>query len=78
MSFGELTAHISLNVATNGSRTCRKTSKISYYSKEKKDECNQSNLADFLRFIPRTTTHFLEVCGRVSPKVTTNCSFRGK
>ena len=44
-------------------------------------ECNQANLCfldDFLRFIPWTTTHFLEVCARVSPKVTTNGSFRGK
>ena len=33
---------------------------------------------DFVRLIPSTTTPFLEVRARVSPKVTTNGSFRGK
>ena len=44
-------------------------------------QCNQTNLCsldDFLRFIPGTATHFLEVSARLSPKVTTNSSFRGK
>ena len=44
-------------------------------------ECNQSKsrfLDDFIRFIPWTTIHFLELCARVSRKVTTNGSFRGK
>ena len=43
-------------------------------------EYNQTNLCfldDFIRFTPWTTTHFLEVCAGVSPKVTTNGSFRG-
>ena len=33
---------------------------------------------DFVRLIPLTATHFLEVCARVSSKVATNGSFRGK
>ena len=44
-------------------------------------ERNQTNLCfldDFVRFIPWTTTHFLKLYARVSPKVTTNGSFRGK
>ena len=52
-----------------------------YYSKANMVECNQSNLHlldDFLRFITWKTVHFLEVCARVSSKVTTNGSFRGK
>ena len=52
-----------------------------YYSKAKMGECNQTNLCfldDFVRFIPWTTTYFLEVSARVSPKETTNGSFRGK
>ena len=43
-------------------------------------ECNQTNLCfldDFIRFISWITTHFLEVCVRVSLEVTTNGSFRG-
>ena len=52
-----------------------------YYSKAKTEECNQNNLCfsdDFGRFIPWTTTYFLEVSARVSAKVATNGSFRGK
>ena len=51
-----------------------------YYSKVKKER-NQSNLCfldDFDRFIPWTTTYFLEVRAGVSLKLTTNGSFRGK
>ena len=45
------------------------------------DECNQSNLYflnGFGRLMPLTTTHFLEVCARVLPKIASNVSFRGK
>ena len=40
ISFGEATAHVSLNVVTNGSLTARKTSEMTvqgYYSKAKLD-----------------------------------------
>ena len=45
------------------------------------NEWNQSNLCfmnNFEGIIPWTTIYFLEVCARVSPKVTTNGIFRAK
>ena len=82
--FDEVTANVSLNVATNGSLADRKPQKWAfwwYYFKAKMDECNQSNLCfmnNFEGLIPWTTIYFLEVCARVSPKVTTNGIFRAK
>ena len=80
-----MTACVSLKVANNDSLASRKTSKMNifdcYYSKTKTEKCNQSNLCcsdDFGRLIPCTTTHFLELSEFVSPKVTTNGSFKGK
>ena len=52
-----------------------------YYSKAKKDECNQSNLSfldGFNRFIPWTTGYFLDAYASVSLKLTTSGSIRGK
>ena len=78
-------AHVSLNVATNAFllqiERPQKLTFWGYYSKAKMGECNQSNMCfldDFLRFMPWTTTHFLEEGVRVSLKVATKGALRGK
>ena len=75
-----------MNVQTNCSLTDKKPEKLTfwgYYSKAKKDDCNQGNLSfldDFDRFILWAITYFLEVCSGVSLKLTTEIygTFWGK
>ena len=71
-------------VATNCSFRGKRISKISIFEaiilKQNEGVC-QRNLyfcTDFGMFMPWTTTYFLEVSARVSSKIATNCSFRGK
>ena len=82
--FLEVRAPVSLKVATKGSLRAKKLWKfrfLGYFSNAKPEECDQKVWNIFDQFgisITFSATYFLEVVARVSLKVATKGSFRGK
>ena len=73
--FLEVSAHVSLNVATKASfrdEKLRKFRFLAYFSKAKTEECDRKNLRDWNKFgmlMPGLDTYFLEMSAHVSLRV---------